>query len=317
MNLQQIRTLCEVVDRGLSISAAADSLGRSQSSVTRLIQELERELKLELFSRTRSRILAVTPAGEHVIAIARNVLRDLGSLRDVAADLRNVSEGDVTIATTHTQARYTLPDVVKEFGRRLPDVRLRLRQGYPAQCEQAVISGDADVALYTEIENPHPEVAFIPLARLRRSIITPPRHKLLRHTPLTLSSVARYPIITYDEAFSSRRVLDRAFEAQGLKPNIVMSAIDADVSKAYVELGIGIAVLATITFDQKRDWPLRRIDANHLFPSSLLGVAVRRKGYLRRPVLTLISLLAPRLGQRAIEKALALGSLPTENLPEW
>jgi LysR family transcriptional regulator, cys regulon transcriptional activator len=210
-----------------------------------------------------------------------------------------------------------LPDVVKEFARKLPDVRMRLRQGYPAQCEQAVVSGDADVALYTEVERPHPEVAFIPVARLRRSVITPPRHELIRQTPLTLNAVARHPIITYDEAFSGRRVLDRAFEAKGLKPNIVMTAIDADVSKAYVELGIGIAILATITFDQKRDWPLRRIDASHLFPSSILGVAVRRKGYLRRPVLTLVSLLAPRLGQRSIEKALASGSLPIKNLPEF
>jgi DNA-binding transcriptional LysR family regulator len=152
----------------------------------------------------------------------------------------------------------------------------------PAQREEAVTLGKADLAIYTEVEVPHPNVLFIPLMRQKRSVITPPRHPLLRQLPLTLEAIARYPIITYNEAFSGRRMLNHAFQARGLQANIVMSAIDADVSKAYVELGLGIAVMATIIFDEKRDRALRCIDAHHLFASSLLGLAVRRAGYLRR-----------------------------------
>jgi LysR family cys regulon transcriptional activator len=316
MNLQQLRMLCEVVNRGLSISGAAAALGRSQPSVTRQIQELERELGVEVFSRNRSRILNVTPAGKQIIAIARCIIRDVAAIGDVAADLKNESEGEITIATTHSQARYTLPAVLQQFARARPEVKVRLQQGYPAQCEEAVALGKADLAIYTEVEDPHPNVVFIPLMRLKRSVITPPRHPLLRQLPLTLEAIARHPIITYNEAFSGRRVLDHAFQAIGLQPNIVMSAIDADVSKAYVELGLGIAILATITFDEKRDRALRCIDANHLFASSLLGLAVRRTGYLRRYVLVLISMLAPHLGERDIERALAGGRPPDRPLPE-
>ena len=316
MNLQQLRMLCEVVNRGLSISGAAAALGRTQPSVTRQIQELERELGLEVFSRNRSRILAVTPAGEQIIAIARGIIRDVATISDVAADLKNESAGEITIATTHTQARYVLPAVLQQFAHARPEVKVRLQQGYPAQCEEAVTLGKADFAIYTEVEVPHPNVLFIPLMRQKRSVITPPRHPLLRQLPLTLEAIARYPIITYNEAFSGRRVVDHAFQSSGLQTNIVMSAIDADVSKAYVELGLGIAILATVTFDEKRDQALRRIDAHHLFASSLLGLAVRRAGYLRRYVLVLISMLAPHLGMRDIERALAGDGLPDRPLPE-
>jgi LysR family cys regulon transcriptional activator len=316
MNLQQLRMLCEVVNRGLSISGAAAALGRTQPSVTRQIQELERELGLEVFSSNRSRILTVTPAGKQIIAIARGIIRDVGAISDVAADLKNENEGEITIATTHTEARYTLPAVLQQFARARPEVKVRLQQGYPAQCEEAVASGKADLAIYTEVEVPHPNVVFIPLMRLRRSIITPPRHPLLRQQPLTLEAIARYPIITYNEAFSGQRVVDQAFQATGLQANIVMSAFDADASKAYVELGLGIAILATITFDEKRDPALRRIDAHHLFASSLLGLAVRRAGYLRRYVLVLISMLAPHLRERDIDKALAGDGLPDRPPPD-
>jgi LysR family cys regulon transcriptional activator len=305
MNLRQIVTLCEVVDQGLKLSAAAKALHRSQPSITRQLQELEEELGTPLFLRKRNKILELTPHGREILTSARRIVRELHNIRSASDDSTAAARGAFTVATTHTQARYSLPRVIRQFKSEFPHVQLSLRQGTPVQCVELVARGAVDIAICTETPDAPDDIVGIPSYRLNRSVVVPRGHPLLKVKPLTLEAVARYPIITYDEGFSGRWVLDRAFSDRGLAPNVVLSAIDADVSKAYVEMGLGIAILATIAFDARRDSQLRSIDARHLFPASTLRVAVRRHAYLRPYMLAFIGMFAPRLAPVSIERALA------------
>ncbi len=305
MNLRQLITLCEVVDQGLKLSAAAQVLHRSQPSITRQIQELEQELGVRIFVRRKNRILELTPQGREILASARRVIRELQSMQSASDDLAESVHGKFTVATTHTQARYTLPRVIRGFKGEYPNVQLSLRQATPVQCCELVARGTVDIAICTETKDVLEDVLEIPCYRLNRSVVVPPGHPLLKVKPLTLEAIARYPVITYDEGFSGRWILDRAFSRRGLEPQVVLSAIDADVSKAYVEMGLGIAILATIAFDPKRDANLRMIDARHLFAPSTLGVFVRRNSHLRAYMLSFVRMFAPKLPPAALEKALA------------
>ncbi|MDB5904417.1 MAG: Transcriptional regulator CysB [Betaproteobacteria bacterium] len=305
MNLRQLITLCEVVDQGLKLSAAALTLHRSQPSITRQIQELEEELGAKIFLRKRNRILELTPHGREILASARRIVTELRNIRSASDDLAETAHGNFTVATTHTQARYTLPRVIRQFKGEYPNVHLSLRQATPVQCCELVARGAVDIAICTETRDALDEVIQIPCYRLNRSVVVPPAHPLLKVKPLTIEAIARYPVITYDEGFSGRWVLDRAFARRGLEPNVVLSAIDADVSKAYVEMGIGIAILATVAFDATRDAGLRTIDAGHLFAPSTLSVVARRNSYLRAYMLSFIGMFAPKLTRAAIGKALA------------
>lgn len=305
MNLRQLITLCEVVDQGLKLSAAANALHRSQPSITRQIQELEEELGLRIFARRKNRILQLTPQGREILASARRVVSELQRIRSTGDESGESARGELTVATTHTQARYTLPQVIRRFKGEYPNVRLSLRQATPVQCSELVARGAVDIAICTETKDALEDVLAIPCYRLNRSVVVPPRHPLLKVKPLTLEAIARYPVITYDEGFSGRWILDRAFSGRGLSPNVVLSAIDADVSKAYVEMGLGIAILATVAFDAKRDANLRLINAHHLFAPSTLGVFVRRNSYLRSYIHGFVGMFAPKLPPGTIEKALA------------
>ena len=317
MNLRQLMTLCEIADRGLKLSAAAEALHRSQPSVTRQIQELERELGTQLFLRRRNKIMDFTAQGREILASARRILREVRGIQAAAEDTAQAAQGEFTVATTHTQARYTLPRVIRRFKSRYPLVRLILRQGTPVQCTELVALGSVDIAICTETRDELEHVIGIPVYRLNRSVVVPRSHPLLKVKPLTLEAVVKYPIITYDEGFSGRWVLDHAFYERGLQPNVVMSAIDADVSKAYVAMGLGIAILATIAFDPARDRELRSIDARHLFPASKLRIAVRRHGYLRPYMLDFVSMFAPRLTRASVQRALAGERVPApRQLPE-
>jgi LysR family transcriptional regulator, cys regulon transcriptional activator len=317
MNLKQLRALCEVIDRGFSISGASQSLYRTQPSITRHIQELEKELGLDLFVRRRNKLLDVTPQGREIAFIARRMLQDEKNIRNMSDELSRVSAGEFSIATTHTQARYTLPPVIRDFVVNHPKVRLNLRQGTPAQCHQLVAQGKADIAVCTETEDLSDNIMIIPCYGLSRSVITPSDHPLLRSKSLTLAAIARYPLIIYDEGFSSRSIIDKAFATAGITPNVMLSAIDADVSKAYVEMGLGIAILATIAFDAKKDANLRRLDAKHLFPPSTLGIVVRRNNYLRGYMIDFLHLFAPALKKIDVHKAISdrLAISPKDPLP--
>jgi LysR family cys regulon transcriptional activator len=317
MNLRQLVTLCAVVDNGLKLSAAAQTLHRSQPSITRQLQELEEELGTQLFLRRRNKILALTPHGREILQSARRIVRELQNISSASDDGTAAARGSFTVATTHTQARYTLPRVIRQFKHEYPHVQLGLRQGTPVQCVELAARGAVDIAICTETPDEIEDVAAIPCYRLNRSVVVPRSHPLLRAKPLTLEAVARYPIITYDEGFSGRWMLDRAFSERGLAPNVVLSAIDADVSKAYVEMGLGIAILATIAFDGKRDTHLKSIDARHLFPASTLRVAVRRHAYLRPYMLSFIRMFAPKLAPASVERALTGERVaPQRHLPE-
>jgi len=318
VNLRQIRSLCEIVDCGLQISAAAKALHRSQPSLTRQIQDLETELGIEIFVRRKNRIVDVTPQGKEIVSIARRMLQDAASMLIIGQDQGTDAHGELRLATTHTQARYALPRVIRQFMATYPNVKLNMRQGDPVQCCDLVEKGLADLAICAEIRSLPGDVVQIPCYRMNRSVITPPRHPLLRVRPLTLEAIARYPIITYDDAFSGRRIVDKAFSDRGLTPSVVLGAADADVGKSYVEMKVGIAILATIVFDAKRDAGLRRIDARHLFPSSTLGFVLRRNSYLRGHTLAFMQMFAPRLRKADILNTLAGRAMPVNRaeLPE-
>ena len=308
MNLQQLRYLNEIVRRNLNISAAASALYTSQPGISKQIKLLEHELGIEIFVRNGKRITAITGPGKAVLQIAQRMLHDADNLTQVSEEFHSQDSGTLTIATTHTQARYALPQVVKHFIKRYPKVRLNLHQGNPTQIAQQVLSGEADIAIATESLALYDELVTLPCYEWHHCVIVPPRHPLLTEKKLTLEKLAQYPIITYDFAFSGRGKINAAFEAHHLAPNIVLTAIDSDVIKTYVELGLGIGILAQMAFIPERDKHLRMIDAGNLFQTSTTRIAIRRNEYVRGYTYHFIELFAPHLTREVVADALLAGS---------
>lgn len=304
MRLQQLECLCEIVKQGLSVSGAAAALRTSQPAVSRQLRALERELGVEIFVRSHKRLTGITAPGQDVIAAARRMLDDAEHLLNIGRDSTTAQTGTLIVATTHTQARHALPQVVRRFTTRYPEVEITIRQGSPVAAADMVRSGQADIAIASEAPAHSRDLVLLPAYRLERIVLTPPRHPLLRTKRLTLERLARYPIITYDETFVGRSRVVRAFEAKGLKPRIVLSAIDTDVIKTYVENGIGIAIVAKMAFDARRDRGLRAMDARHLFEPNTIYVTLRRNGYLRRYALDFIEWFAPHLRHDVVIQAL-------------
>jgi LysR family cys regulon transcriptional activator len=300
MKLQQLRYLCEVASQGLNLSKAAKSLHTSQPGISKQISLLEDELGVDIFVRNGKRVVKITPPGEAIIEIAERMLRDAKNLKQVGQEFTNEASGSLTIATTHTQARYALPPAIKRFTLRYPKVKLVLRQGSPTQIAKLVTSGEADIAIATEAIELFDELVMLPCYQWNRCIITPPRHPLLKLEKLTLEDIVKYPIITYDFAFTGRTKINQAFAAKGLTPNVVLTAIDADVIKTYVELGLGIGILAQMAFEPSRDKHLRSIDASHLFEPSTTRIGITRNSYLRGYVYDFIGMFAPHLDRTVI-----------------
>ena len=301
MKLQQLRYLCEVARRDLSVSAAAEALFTSQPGVSKQIKGLEEELGIEIFVRNGKRLVSVTEPGRAVIAIAERMLADAANLKRAGEDFAGEKIGTLTIATTHTQARYALPKAVAAFKRRYPKVQLFIHQGNPTQICEQVAQGEADLCVATEHIAEHPGLVALPCYQWNRCIVVPAKHPLLKVEPLTLEAVAKYPIVTYDFAYANRSVVNRAFEQRGLTPQVVLTAFDADVIKTYVELGLGVGIMASMAFDAKRDRQLRCIDAAHLFASSTTRLGIKRGAYLRRYAYDFIELFAPRLSREMVE----------------
>ena len=301
MKLQQLRYVSEVARRGLNVSSA-DALFTSQPGVSKQIKGLEGELGIEIFVRRGKRIVALTEPGKTVLAIAERILAEAANLKRAGEEFANEKLGRLTVATTHTQARYALPGAVTAFKKRYPDVRLVLHQGNPTQICEMVRTGEADLAIATEAIAEYPELVSLPCYRWNRCVVVPPGHPLSRVKPLTLEAIARFPIVTYDFAFAGRSQINKAFEKRGLAPNVVLTALDSDVIKTYVELGLGIGILATMGFDPKRDRGLQALDASHLFESSTTRLGIKRGAWLRGYAYEFIELFAPRLSRDMVEK---------------
>lgn len=303
MKLQQLRYLCEVVRRNLNVSEAAAALHTSQPGVSKQIRLLEEELGVQVLIRHGKRVVDVTEPGRMIIEVASRMLQDADNLTKIGSDFGSQRSGSLSIATTHTQARYALPPVIQRFIQRHPAVRLSLQEGSPQQIAEAMDAGGADIAIITEAYEVYEGLVLLPCAQWNRCVVTPLRHPLLKQR-LTLEAIARYPIVTYDFAFQGDSPIKRAFDTRGLKPNIALTAVDADVIKHYVELGLGIGILAKMAFDPARDHGLRLLDASHLFDPSTTNIAIRRLAYLRSYTYDFIEMFAPHLTRRVIEATL-------------
>ncbi|HJS38576.1 MAG TPA: HTH-type transcriptional regulator CysB [Burkholderiales bacterium] len=303
MKIQQLRYLAEVARRDLSVSAAAEALHTSQPGVSRQIKELEDELGVEIFVRHGKRLTAVTEPGRAVLAIAERILAEAANLKRAGAEFADEKHGTLTIAATHTQARYALPKAVAALKRRYPDVQLVIHQGNPTQICEMVLRGEADFAVATEQIADYPELVSLPCYQWNRCVVVPAGHPLARVKPLTLEAVARYPIVTYDFAFANRSLVEKAFAQRGLTPKVVLTALDADVIKTYVELGLGVGIMAAMAFNAKRDAGLKALDASHLFESSTTRLGIKRGAYLRRYAYEFIESFVPHLPRSIVEPA--------------
>jgi len=304
VNLQQIRYLCAVVDHGLNVSVAADALFTSQPGISKQIRQLEEELGVPIFIRQGKRLTALTEGGEVIVATARRALQELNNLKRVGAEFKAEDVGTLAIATTHTQARYVLPPVLKRFADKYPRVRLLLHQGNPIQVAEQTARAEVDVGIATEALADFPELVTLPCYTWNRCVLVPKGHPLTREKTLTLEALARYPIVTYDFSFTGRSQINAAFSAKGLTPNVVLTALDADVIKTYVELGLGIGIVAQMAYDAARDRQFEKLGANHLFAPSTTRLALRRGVYSRGFVYEFITLFAPQFDRAAIEAAL-------------
>lgn len=304
MNFQQLRSVRETVRRGFNLTEVANVLHTSQPGVSRQIRELEEELGIELFVRAGKRLTGLTDPGGHVLPIIERMLQDSSNLRKAGEEFVSRQSGLLSIAATHSQARYALPMAVQEFRSQFPNVTLHLHQGSPAHVAEMLLSGEADVGIATEALTQYDELVALPCYPWTHSVIVPPGHALLEG-PLTLEQLARYPLITYDNGFTGRTRIDQAFAQRQLVPHIAIAAMDADVIKTYVELGMGVGIVASIAFEAERDLALRAVDAGHLFGINMTKLAVRRGAYLRGYVYAFIESFAPTLDRAAVEQALA------------
>ncbi len=305
MNLHQLRFVREAVRQNFNLTEAARALFTSQPGVSKAIIELEEELGVDIFTRHGKRIRGLTEPGQEVLKVAERILMEIEGLKRIGEEFAAQDCGSFTIATTHTQARYALPKAVQAFTQRFPKVRLSLLQGNPQQIAEMVLRDQADIAIATETIESQPGLISLPCYQWEHMVVVPPGHPLLENEALSLKDIAAWPIITYDAAFTGRSKIDEAFARRELKPDIVLEAIDADVIKTYVELGMGIGIIGGMAFNPERDQHLRAISAGHLFGLNVSRLALKRGAYLRSYVYTFIELLTPNLNRKLIEQALS------------
>ncbi|MDB5964567.1 MAG: transcriptional regulator, LysR family [Polaromonas sp.] len=303
MNFQQLRSVRETIRNNFNLTEVAHALHTSQPGVSRQIRELEEELGIEIFVRAGKRLTGLTEPGRHVMPIVERLLLDSSNLKKAGQEFTSQQSGRLSIAATHSQARYALPHAVQDFCRDFPGVKLHLHQGSPKQVAEMLLSGEVDVGIATEALNDYPDLLALPCFRWTHAVIVPAGHSLLEG-PLTLERLAAFPLITYDTGFTGRTHIDQAFAQRRITPNVVLSAMDADVIKTYVELGMGVGIVASIAFDAGRDPALRAIDAGPLFGVNLTRIAVRRGSYLRGFVYAFMTSFAPMLTRDAIDKAM-------------
>lgn len=308
MKLQQLRYIWEVAHHDLNVSATAQSLYTSQPGISKQIRLLEDELGVEVFSRSGKHLTRITPAGETIIEKAGEILRKVESIKQVAQEFSNEKKGSLSVATTHTQARYALPDVIEGFIGRYPEVSLHMHQGSPIQISELAADGNVDFAIATEGLELFNDLVMLPCYRWNRCIVVPKGHPLAALSSVSLEDVAEHPIVTYVFGFTGRSKLDEAFMHRGLAPRVVFTATDADVIKTYVRLGLGIGIIAQMAFDAEEDEDLVAIDASHLFEQSTTMIGCRRGTFLRGYMYEFMELFAPHLTRDVVEAAFGMSN---------
>ncbi len=285
MKLQQLRFLVAIAKNNLNISEAAEYLYTSQPGVSKQIKLLEEELGIEIFTRNGKHLTRITPAGQYIISHAEKVLSEVRNIRSLSSEFKDEDKGILTIATTHTHARYILPSVVSNFRQQYPNVDLHLNQGTPKLIADMAVTGEAEFAIATEALALYPDLIALPAYRWNRSVVVPRNHPLAKYVEspekLTIQELAEYSIVTYVKSLTGRGLTDDAFAASGLNPDLVLTATDADVIKTYVRLGLGVGLIARMAYEKRTDSDLVTIDAEHLFNSSITKIAFRRGTYLR------------------------------------
>ena len=317
MKLQQLRYIWEVSKHELNVSATAESLYTSQPGVSKQIRLLEDELGVQIFQRSGKHLTEITPAGQAIIKVAGLILGEVENIKRIAAEHCDDSRGSLSIATTHTQARYVLPPTIAKFIKEYPEVSLHMHQGTPMQISELAANRNVDFAIATEALELFDDLIMLPC-----SIIVPDGHPLTKIDTLTLEAIAEYPIVTYVFGFTGRSQLDNAFHERGLSPKVVFTAVDADVIKTYVRLGLGIGIVASLAYNPAADTGLQALDASHLFDYSVTKIGFRRGSFLRAYMLDFITLFAPHLGRDVIHKAIELRTreeidalIPAKSLP--
>ncbi len=304
MKLQQLRYICEVVKRGMNISQAAEGIYTSQPGISKQIQLLEEELGVKIFVRSGKQLSGLTPAGNEILKLSSDILQQVDNIRRVAEEYSHDKRGQLSIATTHTQARYALPPVISRFIQQYPEVVLHMHQGTPMQISELAASGQVDFAIATEALELFDTLIMMPCYRWNRCILVPHAHPLAQTRPLSLSALAQYPLVTYVFGFTGRSQLDDAFRQQDLEPNVVFTAVDADVIKTYVRLGLGVGIVAKMAYHPQQDADLQALDASHLFPSSITKIGFRRDMFLRGYMYDFMEYFAPHLTRQRVLKAL-------------
>ena len=304
MKLQQLRYLVEVARHGLNVSEAAEALNTSQPGVSKQIKLLEDELGVIVFERSGKRLTSITEPGRALLEIAERILREAENMKRVGEEFADGESGALVIATTHTQARDALPSVVARFVEKHPKVRLSMHQGSPTQIAEWTLKGEADIAIATEALDQYPQLLMLPCYQWTHCVIAPDGHPVLDGRPLSLAELARWPLITYDSAFAGRSRINAAFERAHLTPNVVLAAIDADVIKTYVSLGLGLGIIAHQAYDVVRDVGLQAREAGQLFGSNTTRIGLRRGTHVRRFDYDFIELFAPQLTRRAVDMAM-------------
>jgi LysR family transcriptional regulator, cys regulon transcriptional activator len=304
MKIQQLKYIWEVANHNLNVSATAESLFTSQPGVSKQIRMLEDELDVQIFQRNGKHLSEITPAGRVIIDIAGEILDKVESVKRVADDFSDERHGSLSIATTHTQARYVLPRVIQDFIKLYPDVALHMHQGTPLQISELASKGTVDFAIATEALELFDNLIMMPCYRWNRSVIVSQGHPLQNEKNLTLEALAKYPLVTYVFGFTGRSQLDEAFKKAGLSPKLVFTASDADVIKTYVKMNLGVGIVASMAYDAGIDTELVSLDASHLFEPSVTRIGFRRGTFLRAYMYEFIQLFAPHLSQDVIQESM-------------
>jgi LysR family cys regulon transcriptional activator len=304
MKLQQLRCIYEVVQNDFNISKAANSLHTSQPGVSKQIQLLEDEVGVQIFQRNGKRLTGLTEPGQQVFDSIAEIIREEKNIKRVSEEYEKKDTGNFTIATTHTQARYKLPIVVEEFVKKYPKINLNIHQGNPSQVTEQIVNGDADVGIATESIGLHDKIFCIPCYSWNRIIVMPKSHPLNEEKIITLEHLATYPLITYDYAFTGSTIVSKVFKESNLKPNIMLTAIDADVIKTYVNLNLGIGLIAEMAFDSSKDIDLVSRDVSHLFPLSTTYLGIRKDTFIRASTFDFIKMFTPQMSEHELRQYL-------------